>query len=94
MLDRRCSSLEQIGYVHWHLSYWNIVKLFDVTQCSPFLIGDKIDGDTSATESTAPADAETGSVAKDNSFPDGYYVVEIIDRVQFEILSMANQFIE
>jgi hypothetical protein len=61
MLDRRSSSLEQIGYVHWHLSYWNIVKLFDVTQCSPFLIGDKIDGDTSATESTALADPETGS---------------------------------
>jgi hypothetical protein len=38
-----------------------IVKLFDVTQCCLVLIGDKIDGDTFAAESTTPTDAEKGS---------------------------------
>ncbi len=74
MLDRRWSivmmptqmhknglSLQKIGYVRWHFSYLGIVKLFDVTQCCLVLIGDKIDGDTFAAESTTPTDAEKGS---------------------------------
>jgi hypothetical protein len=38
-----------------------VVKLFNITQYWLILIGDKIDGNTFATESTTPTDAEKES---------------------------------
>ena len=52
------NSLDQIGYVAGHFFDGCVVVLFEFLQCTTIIVGDEVDGNTLAAETTTSTDSE------------------------------------
>lgn len=58
LLDPFENSLDQIGYVAGHFFDSCVVVLFKFLQCTTIIVGDEVDGNTFAAETTTSTDSE------------------------------------